>query len=153
VTVLDVEPCACGQPATRTLGATPYCDECAEQVLGPIRQKVAQRDGVGFGEQHGKRRPDWGFSYAELKCNMCGATWVGPLHERCSWCEDALDHMRAWQAEILLRPELPDRDDQRYDDAIQAWCGRLGRGIQAELITEQQAALAVQREARRDART
>ncbi len=150
MTVLTLdEPCACGAPATRTLGAHPYCDECAETVLAPIRKKVAQRDGVGYGEQHGKRRPDWGYSYADLKCNMCGAGWVGPLYERCSWCQDALERMQQWQAEMLLAPDLPDRADDRFTAACEAWAQRLGRGVQSALVTEQQAIGALQREARR----
>ncbi len=149
MTVLDLDQCACGQPATRTLGARPYCDECAEQVLAPIRKKVAQRDGVGYGEQHGRRRPDWGYSYADLKCNLCGATWVGPIYERCTWCEDALDRMRQWQAEMLLDPDLPDPDDARYKAACGAWAQRLGRAVNSELVTVQQAIGALQREERR----
>lgn len=148
MTVVEIENCACGQPATRTLGARPYCDECAEQVLGPIRKRVARRDGVGYGVQTGRRRPDWGFSYADLTCNLCGAAWTGPVYERCSWCEDALDKMRAWQAEMLLDPDLPDRDDVRYPGAAVAWMERLERGVQAGLITDTQALAVCRREAR-----
>jgi hypothetical protein len=149
VTMLDLGACFCGQPATRTLAAVPYCDPCAEVVLAPIRKKVAQRTGVGYGMQVGRLRPDWGPRFADLECCLCEATWVGPIGEQCSWCADALDNMRAWQAEMLLRPELPDHDDQRYDAAVEAWAGRLGRGIAADLITEPQATAAIQREVRR----
>jgi hypothetical protein len=74
---------------------------------------------------------------------------VGPIGEPCSWCTDALDNMRQWQAEILLRPELPDADDDRYEAAVQAWAERLGRGVRAELITESQMVAAISREVRR----
>ena len=149
MTAHDLDTCTCGQPATRTLLARSYCDKCAEQILAPIRKKVALRDGVGFGEQNGKQRPDWGVGYADLQCNLCGATWVGPHWERCTWCQDALDHMRQWQAEILLRPELPDHQDARYVDAADAWAERLARAVRSELVTAQQALAAVQREAGR----
>ena len=149
MSVVEIENCACGQPATRTLGARPYCDECAEEVLAPIRKRVARRDGVGYGEQAGKARPDWGAGWYDLACNLCAATWVGPLHERCAWCQTALDHMRTWQAEILLDPDLPDADDARYKAACEAWAERLGRGVRSALVTEQQAMAALQREARR----
>ena len=149
MTVLELDECACGQPATRTLGARPYCDECAEEVLAPIRKRVARRDGVGYGEQTGRRRPDWGYSYADLTCNLCGATWTGPMYERCHWCQDALERMQAWQAEMLLDPDLPDAADERYKAACEAWAERLGRGVRSALVTEQQAMAALQRQARR----
>jgi hypothetical protein len=146
---LDLGACFCGQPATRTLAAVAYCDACAEVVLAPIRRRVAEHHGIGFGEQHGTLRPDWGPRYAELECCLCEAGWVGPIGEPCSWCTDALDNMRQWQAEILLRPELPDADDDRYEAAVQAWAERLGRGVRAELITESQMVAAISREVRR----
>jgi hypothetical protein len=149
VTMLDLGACFCGQPATRTLAAVAYCHGCAEVVLAPIRRHVAEHHGIGFGLQVGRLRPDWGPRYADLQCCLCEATWVGPIGEQCSWCTEALDNMRAWQAEMLLRPELPDHDDQRYDAAVEAWAGRLGRGIAADLITEPQATAAIQREVRR----
>lgn len=145
----DLGRCFCGQPASRTLAAVAYCDGCAETVLAPIRRRVAERHGIGFGEQHGPMRPDWGPRFADLECSVCEATWVGPIGEPCSWCRDALEHMQQWQAEILLDPELPDVDDQRYEAAVTAWAERLGRGVKAELISESQMVAAIQREAGR----
>lgn len=141
--------CACGRPATRTIAAVDHCDTCTETILTPLRKKIARSDGVGFGEPTGKMRPDWQPGYAELTCNTCAATWIGPAYERCAWCHTALEHMRAWQAEIVLRPELPDHDDARYQDAAGAWAERLGRAVTAELVTPSQAAAAIAREARR----
>jgi hypothetical protein len=37
MTMLELGACFCGQPATRTLAAVPYCDPCAETVLGRAR--------------------------------------------------------------------------------------------------------------------
>jgi hypothetical protein len=37
MTVHAIDPCFCGQPATRTIGAINYCHDCAETVLAPIR--------------------------------------------------------------------------------------------------------------------
>ena len=143
--------CFCGQPATRTLAFVAYCDGCLETILAPIRRRVAERHGIGLGEQHGPLRPDWGPRYADLQCSVCEATWVGPIGESCSWCADALEHMQQWQAEILLAPELPDVDDDRYEAAATAWAERLGRGVAAGLVTPQQAMAALQRESRRTA--
>jgi hypothetical protein len=140
--------CFCGRPADRLLASNAYCQGCLDAVLGPIRKAVARRTGIGYGEQHGPLRPDWGPRYAELQCCFCEAGWVGPVGEQCSWCDEALENMRRWQAEILMRPELPDHDDARYPDAVIAWMERLARGVVAELITEQQALAAVKRQAR-----
>jgi hypothetical protein len=141
--------CFCGQPATQTLCDIEYCHPCAETILAPIRKQVAQRHGTGFGEQVGPLRPDWGEHYADLQCSVCEAGWVGPIGEPCTWCQDALEHMQQWQAEILLHPDLPDPSDARYEAAAIAWAERVGRGVTAGLVTPQQAIRALEREARR----
>ena len=146
---MTLDACFCGRPATRTLAAVGSCDGCLETILAPIRRRVAERHGCGFGEQHGPLRPDWGSRYADLQCSVCEATWVGPIGEPCSWCADALEHMRAWQAEILLAPELPDVDDERYEAAATAWAERLGRGVRAGLISETQMMAVIRREVER----
>lgn len=44
----------------------------------------------GRGFQNGPLRPDWGDGWADLRCDRCGATWVGPLGEVCSFCEEII---------------------------------------------------------------
>jgi hypothetical protein len=53
--------------------------------------------------------------------------------------------MQRHQAELVLQPVLPDRDDARYDTAVTAWTERLARGVAAGLISEDQARSAVGR--------
>ncbi len=137
--------CQCGAPAIQKLCAVAYCAPCADKILKQIRARVAKRQGLGFGEQTGQLRHDWGDDWADLECNVCGATWVGPIGEPCSWCAESLEHMRQWQTKILLRPELPDPDDERYPQAVVAWMQRLERGVEAELVTEPQILAAIRR--------
>jgi hypothetical protein len=47
----------------------------------------------GVGRQNGPLRPDYGPNWAELKCDQCGATWVGVIGDPCGWCEKALEEM------------------------------------------------------------
>jgi hypothetical protein len=91
--------CTCGDRATRTLGSISYCAACVEIVLTPIRVAVSERDGVGFGCQVGRLRPDWGSRWAELACTLCDAGWVGPIGERCHWCERRIELRARWRAD------------------------------------------------------
>ncbi len=92
MTVHAIDSCFCGQPATRTIGAISYCHDCAETVLKPLRAKHPSSG--GHGQQTGPLRPDWGDRHAELTCDHCGATWVGPIGEACGWCIKAVDEPR-----------------------------------------------------------
>lgn len=151
MTVLELGTCFCGQPATRTLGSVAYCDGCYETIVAPIRERVITAealDGVGVRAPAGRDRPDHGPGFVELACHQCGAGWVGYIGDPCTWCQDALEHMQQWQAEILLRPELPDPGDARYEAAVQAWGERLERGVSVGLVTTQQALAALQRQVR-----
>jgi hypothetical protein len=101
VTVLELGACFCGQPATRTLAAVPYCDPCAEVVLAPIRERHPSN-----GQQVGPLRPDYGPGWAELGCTTCGATWVGYIGEPCSWCLERLDEPRRERLRLAPPPSL-----------------------------------------------
>jgi hypothetical protein len=94
---------------------------------------------TGNGAQHGPMRPDWAPGFADLQCDQCKATWTGPIGEPCGYCAVALENMRRWQADKLLRPELPDPADRQYDAALRAWIERLARGVESDLITSDQA--------------
>jgi hypothetical protein len=99
----------------------------------------------GVGEQHGPLRPDYGPDWAELICDKCDATWVAIIGSNCLWCQRALENMCRWQAELTLRLPDIDPDDQRYDNAMTAWAQRLARAVNAQLITEAKARLALAR--------
>jgi len=47
--------------------------------------------------------------------------------------------MQRHQAELVLQPELPDRDDVRHDGEVKAWGERLARAVEVELISEHEA--------------
>jgi hypothetical protein len=101
VTMLDLGACFCGQPATRTLAAVPYCDPCAEVVLAPIRERHPSN-----GQQVGPLRPDYGPGWAELGCTTCGATWVGRIGDTCGWCIKALDEPRTSKLRLAPPPDV-----------------------------------------------
>ena len=107
------------------------------------------RDVIGHGPQTGPLRPDWGDNWADLACTVCNATWTGPIGEPCAYCEWAIVNMQRWQAELLLEPDLPDRDDQRWANAVDAWADRLARAVDAGLVTAREARHAYERERRR----
>lgn len=102
-----------------------------------------QADGIGRGQpcdtfvvetqQHLDR------GYTALQCDQCGATWVGPNGESCDWCQTALEHMRQWQAELVLTAPDCDPQDQRHPDAMIAWQERLANAIRAGIITKHDA--------------
>jgi hypothetical protein len=99
----------------------------------------------GHGQQAGILRPEYGDGWAELQCDECDATWVGPIGEPCNWCAVALDNMRKWQAEKVLEAPDVDVEDERYDNAFDAWAERLAVAVKAEIITDTQADLAWRR--------
>jgi hypothetical protein len=102
----------------------------------------------GHGQQTGILRPEYGDGWAELQCDECDATWVGPIGEPCNWCATALDNMRRWQAEKVLEAPEVDPEDERYDGVMVAWGKRLRVAVEAGIITEQQARTAYERATR-----
>lgn len=147
-------PCkVCAADAVRTLGRFPYCEACADDVLDGIRESLRARGVMqGWGARCGRERPDLGPGMADLRCTdeSCLATWVGRHGDPCGWCERRLELLREGQAKLLLNPVLPDGDDARHDGAVKAWGERLARGVEAELISEQQALTAWRREVARE---
>jgi hypothetical protein len=93
----------------------------------------------GHGQQTGILRPEYGDGWAELQCDQCDATWVGPIGEPCNWCATALDNMRKWQAEKVLEAPDVDVDDERYEGVMLGWRERLRVAVAAELISDRQA--------------
>ncbi len=116
MTVHAIDPCFCGQPATRTIGTINYCHDCAETVLAPLRAKHPSSG--GHGQQTGPMRPDWGDRHAELTCDHCGATWVGPIGETCGWCVKAVDEPR--RLKLADAPPLYNVSGNGQHTAVQA---------------------------------
>ena len=107
----------------------------------------APRIGVpGHGQQSGPLRPDWGDGWADLTCDTCQAGWTGPIGEPCAYCHLAEQRQLAWQAELVLQPPDVDPVDDRYHHAMTAWAGRLKRAVQAQIVTEQKARTAWERQ-------
>jgi hypothetical protein len=107
----------------------------------------------GHGQQAGILRPEYGDGWAELQCDECDATWVGPIGEACNWCATALDNMRRWQAEKVLEAPEYDIDDANYLTAVERWRERLHRAASddAGLITPVRARIAYEQAVRRAA--
>lgn len=139
------EPCSqCGQPAARLIAALAFCASCAEAFLEPIRARVAAREitetpGIGFGRQIGPSRADWGPDFADLQCDVCEATWTGPIGESCSYCAQWLDLATETQRQRLLWPDLPDPQSDRHYPALQTWAKQLAAAVAEQIITEHQA--------------
>ncbi len=135
-------PCDCGDPADKPMYGGGICDGCFDEIVERVAARQALR---GWGRRvepsttDPETRSRFPAGYRDLRCVSCSATWFGPPGEPCSWCVEALERMRHDQAEILLRPDLPDVDDARYAAGVMAWGERLARGIDAELIGKQTA--------------
>lgn len=143
-------PCStCSRPAVRSLGTKWLCVEHSEAILAPIRARVlADESGIGHGRRSGPWRPEYGDHWAMLGCSVCDASWLGEVGEDCTWCTGRADRTLAAQKLRLLRPELPDKSDRRYGDAVAAWATRVAVAVKAEIISEVEGRAAVDR--RRD---
>ena len=155
-----VGPCRdCGATSTRTLGRHPYCDDCADQWTADLRCRILARDGLGVGVIAGHREPDLGPRIWQLACSVCRATWSGRNGDPCPWCVAAAERQRLDQRELLLDPAWLRENSLRYDDLSDVdkavwnrtrgqthgeglereWARRLGRAVEAGIITEAEA--------------
>lgn len=136
-------PCRCGAPGVQNLCAHGYCAHHLGELLESFDPSAFTLNGRWL--QDGCMRPDHGEHYAECRCLACGAGAVAVIGSPCGFCEAARERLVAWQRERLLRPELPDPDDARYEAAALAWARRLARAATAEIVTEAQARAALAR--------
>lgn len=110
-------------------------------------------------------RPDYGPEWADLRCSVCGAGWVGIDGDPCGWCERSLERLLTdTRAELLAPHWLAVDHGPRYDDltddsklvwdrtrgvsgegAATTWAERLGRAVKAGLVTEDEARRALER--------
>jgi len=175
------EPCQrCGQrPAVRLIGTVAHCAECAEAFLAPIRAGVIAKHGsVDVIRRRPATatgpRPDHGAGMWDMRCEACGAGWVGPYGDECSWCEEREERQRRDERESLLRPAWLDTSDGdgRYDalsdvdkavwnrtrgiatnsGAVNGWLERLARAVACGLVTEPEALGAIAQFGRRNGR-
>jgi hypothetical protein len=104
---------------------------------------------TGSGRQDGRLREEYGANHAELTCDACEASWVGPIGEVCAWCLASEDNQRRWQADKTLTPPGVERDDEGYEGAMTAWAKRMAVAVEADIITRAQAQAARRREVAR----
>ena len=121
---------------------TPYCHECAEAVLVPIRQRVLARDGMlpaitSDAVRYTSHAPSHGVGMWWMECAVCGATWVGPVGDECSWC--ARRYLRALATE---RAELL---ALRATESVDDWVERMASGIKRGVISQRESVMAIQR--------
>lgn len=148
----------CSDPGTRQLGFDWWCDDCHETLLAPIRQRVIARQGAidtirrngdpfgGHGRQDGPIRHDYGPDWADLRCDRCGAGWVGRINEPCDWCARSYELLLEVQRSVLLNPDLPHPEAAERRRAETAWAERLGRAVKAGLLDRKTARVALERE-------
>lgn len=121
----------------------------------------------------GLPRPDHGPGIVQRACRDCGAGWVGAPDDPCAWCAQAAERQLLEERKLLLDPpwlrtsagdlryeELSEIDRAIWDrtrgqsrgtDSVEQWVRRLGRAVQADLITKAEADGAIDRLGRRDA--
>ena len=134
----------CGAPADAPMFRGAICDHCLDELAERVAAHTALR---GRGRRvepcqvDAAIRARFPASYVMMRCTSasCNSTWYGPRNERCSACATALEGMQRHQAELVLQPELPDRDDVRHDGEVKAWGERLARAVEVELISEHEA--------------
>ena len=146
---LECDRLDCTKPAVSSMGSQVFCEDHFEALMAPIRARVfTQPDMHGVGRQRGPLRAEYGPLVAELECTTCQAQWVGPLGDPCEWCKQHRQAMIDGQAQRLLRP--PDLDAHN-ETARAAWLARLIVGIDAGVITKDDARLAYNRQVQRAA--
>jgi hypothetical protein len=116
-------------------------------------------DGQGVGVLDVGHRPDHGPEFYDLRCVVCGATWVGPLLDPCSWCAERAARNLLNLRHELLWPDWVVPQDDRYealsevdklvwdqtrgihrDVAVErAWAERLRHAVEAGIITAAEA--------------
>ncbi len=135
----------CGvNPGSRPVAAQDWCEPCWLTFRDDVTRRVITETPSTL-VQRGVLRPDHGAGMAEVECLSCAATLVAVPLDPCPYCEVAWERMVQWQAEKLLRPQLPDPDDVRFLASAQAWLDRMAVGVSAGIITEAQARSAWER--------
>lgn len=138
-------PCnTCGEPGVRNIGTIGYCVEHLTELVASF--EPSNFDAVGFGLPHTTT-----LGSECVQCVRCGATWDGKPLESCHYCSTALEAMRRHQADNVIQPPDVDPDDATYDDRMTGWAKRLRVAVNAGLITEKAAIVAMDRASRKAA--
>jgi hypothetical protein len=157
-------PCSqCGAPGFRNVYTRGYCVTHLAELYACFDRQVW--DGQGVGVQAGVHRTDHGPAFYDLQCTLCGATWVGPLLDPCSWCAERAARDLSDIRHELLYPEWAVPQGERYEALSEldkrvwdqtrgirrgvavehAWARALRQAIEAGIITVAEADDAINR--------
>jgi hypothetical protein len=108
------------------------------------RDRLVNEGVIGRGVQAGPLLPEWGPSWADVRCYVCDAGWADCVDEEglggpCPWCERRHQAIIVEQAELVLRPPEIERDDIGWPGAMKAWRDRLRRAVEVGLIANDEA--------------
>lgn len=136
----------CGQPATKAVATTDFCDPCHHNFLQPLRDKHNPATLHGTGKPIGPHNgPN-----TLLQCDQCHATWTGTPNQPCNYCAHQHAYMLRWQTTLTLTPPDTHPDDRNHHNQLIAWAKRLANAVETGLITQQQATNAIQKATRHD---
>jgi hypothetical protein len=117
-------------------------------LLAPIRERVDARDGwvepiTRDGVRYLHHAPTHGVGMWWMECNVCGATWVGPVEDECGWClRRYLRAMTDERVALLTR---------RPHETQGEWAARLVGGLRRGVISRIQMERAIRHAGRHDA--
>lgn len=121
--------------------------QLATMALAPDTSDDYHNQPVGMIAGHA--HPEYGPDIYDLACQLCGATWAGIPGDPCWWCERNAQIQIDHQIDLLLAAPDVHPDDIRYEGCMERWAERLDVGVEAELITRQQADVAWKRSLKR----
>jgi len=112
-----MECIGCGKPAIRTLGTNPYCHDCAESFLAPLRERYKPLDLTNAVidrelDESEYKDFDVDIKMFHMHCVTCQARWIGDGYTICKWCNERDARKREYAATDVLFPS----DDELYDD-------------------------------------
>lgn len=126
-------PChLCSLAGVRNVGTRGYCASHLSDLYKLLGSGPVGLSGIAV--QSGRLRPEFGNSYADVRCDTCNATWVGVIGSPCAWCARHHQILVLEQRRSLLR--IPDTTDER---ALLAWRSLLQNAVRAGVLDRQEA--------------
>jgi hypothetical protein len=103
--------------SVRTLGTIPYCFQCAESFLAPLRHQYKPMDLMHAVidrelDESEHKEFDFDIKMFHMHCVTCQARWIGDGYTNCKWCAERDARKREYEAKDVLFPS----DDELYDD-------------------------------------